>query len=121
MPACGRPVGTLSAAALEDGHVSAARHVDDERIVAARAGIVARQRLPQPPGFDPHDGIGLRIEISAAAKRFDGNRIGLDPRAFACERLLDDESEKSGQPEGVAKNRVVDDAAELLADFVDPQ
>ncbi len=112
---CRRPCG---AAPQEGRNVSAAWQLDAQRIVAARAGVVARQRAAQPPGFDAHDRIALRIEIAAAAERLDGDRVGLDAVAVARERRFHDKCEKVGQPQRVAEGRTAHNTAELTADLI---
>ncbi|MGO9045543.1 MAG: hypothetical protein ACLPXW_03075 [Xanthobacteraceae bacterium] len=70
---------------MESRDVAAARHLDDQRIVAPDPGIIARERLPHAAGFDPHDRVGLGIKIRTAAKRFHGDGIGFEPVAVTGE------------------------------------
>ena len=115
-----RPLARVTAAA-EGGDITAARHLDDQGIVAADAGIVTRQRLTHAHGLDAHDGIRLRIKIGAATERFHRNRIGFELAAVTGQRRFDDEGQKAGQPIGVAERAAADDPAELAADVVGVQ
>lgn len=108
----------FGAAAAKGRNVSSARQVHHQRVVAARPGIIAGQCAAQPPGLDAHDRVRLRIEVRAASERFDGDRIGLDPLGVARKRRLDHESEKARQAERVAESCTVQDAVELLPDFI---
>jgi len=110
-----------SVAAPESRNVAAARHLDDERIVAADPGIVPRQRLAHADCLDPHDRIGLRIKIDAAAQCLDGDGISFELAAVAGQRHFDNERKKTGQSESVAEGATVDDATEFLADVVGMQ
>ena len=50
-----------------------------------------------------------------ASERLDGNGVGFDPVALAVERRLDDEFEKAGQAERIAKNGAFEHPAEHAA------
>jgi len=110
-----RPGSLRRIAAAERRDIGAALHVNQKRIVAAGLRIVARQRIAQPSGLHAHDRVGLRIEIGAAAERLDGDRIGLEPVAFARQRRLDDEGKETRQPERIAKGGAPNDPGEFSA------
>ncbi len=112
----GPPMGVAHA---ECRHIGAARHFDHQHIVPPDVGVIARQRLPQPPGFHPDDRVGLGIEIAAAAERADGDGVGLDSVAVAGEGRLDDECEEVCEPKRVAQHRAANDPRELPANFAD--
>ncbi len=110
------PVGDTAAA--ECRNIAAARHFDHERVVASGSAIVTRQSPAQADGLDPDDRIGLGVEVRAAAKRLDGDRVGLELVALARQGHFDDERQKAGQSVGVAKGAAADDPIEFLADVV---
>lgn len=118
MPAGVAEPGTAGCQSAEGRNIRTTRQLDHNRIVAARIGIIACERSPQPSGLDTDDRVGLRIEFAAAAERLDGDRVGLDPGALAGKRRLDNEGEKPGQAERAAKRRAANDAHELQADPV---
>lgn len=84
-----RPLAGIGA--MKGGDVAAARHFNDQRIVASAPRIIARQRLAHASGLDAHDGIGLRIKIGAAAERFHGDGVRLEFVAVTRERHFDNE------------------------------
>jgi hypothetical protein len=100
-------------------NIAAARHFDDQRIVAPDSPIVSRQRLAHANGLDPYDRIGLRIKIDTATERFHCDGIGFELVAVARERHFDDEGKKACQPVGVAERTAIHDPVEFLADIVD--
>lgn len=112
----GPPIGVAQA---EYRHIGAARQFDHQRIVPPEVGIIARERLSQPSGFDPNDRVGLGIEIAAAVERADGDGVGLDSVAVAGKRRLDDECEEVREPKRVAQDRAADDPRELPTNFAD--
>ena len=112
---------TRVAATAESGDIAAARHLDDEGVVATDAGIIPRQRLAHPHSLDAYDGVGLRIKIGAATERFHRNGIGFELAAVPGQRRFDNEGQKAGQTIGVAKRPAADDPAELAADVVSMQ
>ncbi len=117
----GRGARLLSFAGVaraESRNVAPARHFDYQRVVAPGSGIVAGQRLAQANRLDAHDRVDLRVEIGAAAKRFDRDGVGFEPLAVARQRHFDDERKKAGQSVGVAEGTAVDDPIELLANVV---
>ncbi len=52
-------------------------------ILCAAAGVIVLKGPPQPPRFNPHDRIGLRVEILPPSERLDGNRVALDASPLA--------------------------------------
>ena len=115
----GRRGPAMGVAHAECRHIGAARQFDHQLIVAPDVGIIARERLPQPPGFDPDDRVALGIEIAAAAERADGDGVGLDSVAVAGKGRLDDECEEVCEPKRVAQHRAGDDPRELPTNFAD--
>ncbi len=115
----GRQGPTMGVAHAERRHIGAARQFDHQRIVPPDLGIIARQRLSQPAGFDPNDRVGLGIEIAAAIERADGDGVGLDSVAVARKRRFDDECEEVCEPQRVAQHGAADDPRELPANFAD--
>jgi hypothetical protein len=69
----------------EAGHVTTARHLDQQRIARARAGIVAFERDPQPDRFDSHDRVDLRIEGRWPSERLDTDGIAFEALALAIQ------------------------------------
>jgi len=104
--------------AAESRDITAARHLDDQRIVAPDSRIVSRQRLAHADRLDPHDRIGLRVKIGAATERFDRNGVGFQLAAVARERRFDNERKKACQAIGVAERAAVDDPTKFVADVV---
>jgi hypothetical protein len=119
LPRRGRQRPIMGVTQIECRHIGAARQFDHQQIVAPNVGIIARQRLPQPPRFDPNDRVGLGIEIAAAVERADGDGIGLDSVAVAGKRRFDDECEEVCEPKRVAQHRAADDPRELPTNFAD--
>ena len=99
-------------------HIASARQLDDDGIVLARTFVIAVQGPTQPPGFDPHDRIGLGIELFVAAERLDRDRVALDSIALAGERRFDDEAQKGGELRRGAKRRTDDDAGQRGSDVL---
>jgi hypothetical protein len=81
------------AAAAEGGDIAAARHLDNQRVVATHARIITGQCLTHAHGFDADDGVGLRIKIGPATERFHGNRIGLELAAVTRQGCFDKRTE----------------------------
>ena len=107
-----------SVTAAESRDIAAARHFDDEGIVAPNSGIISRQRLTHAHSLDAHDRIGLRIKIGAATERFDGDGIGFELVAVTRKRHFDNERKKACEAIRVAERTAADDPIELLADVV---
>ena len=70
-------------------HIASERQNDPDGIVSAAIGVVALQGAAQTHRLNADDRIVLRIEIVAAAKRFDGDRVTLDAILPAAQRGFD--------------------------------
>lgn len=99
----------------EDRGIAADRHGHPHRIVLPLSGIVLGQGAAQAAGLDPHDRIGLRIEIRRATERLDGNGVALQLGAPAFDRPLDDEAQESGELRRGAEDIRRKDAGEASA------
>src|SRR5438128_3425388 len=70
--------GLLCATITKRRNVAATREVDGNQIGCAQAGIILLKRPSQPPSLNPHDRIGLRVEVLPPSERLDGNRVAFD-------------------------------------------
>jgi hypothetical protein len=80
---------------LDDRDIGALGDTDTDFVVATGARIVCGQVLADAPCLDPHDGIGLRVEIVIAAEDLKRDRVGLDPLGPPCQRFVDDEAKEA--------------------------
>ena len=103
-----RPGGT--------SHRIAERQIDRDRIVLAAIVVVARKRAAQPHRLDPHDRIGLRIEIVGATERLDRDGVALDAVGRAAQRRVDDiakEGDECGEPRNASLAAMRSSAARI--------
>ena len=100
--------GLLCATITKRRNVAATREVDGNQIGCAQAGIILLKRPSQPPSLNPHDRIGLRVEVLPPSERLDGNRVAFDASPLPTQCRLDDEPKKSGKlrrhPEHIARD-----------------
>jgi len=93
------------------------RKIDDNSVLGTRGGVVALQGTPDSDGVNPHDCVGLRIEVRPAAESVNRNRIGLDTVASADKRGLDDECQKGRQHGRMRESGTHENVFERGADF----
>jgi hypothetical protein len=78
--------------------------------VLAGPRIVEVERPPEPPGLDPHDRVGLRVEMRRPAEGLGGDRIALDLLGLARQGPLDDEGQEADELRRVAERLAPRDA-----------
>lgn len=98
------------APAAEGRDIGAARQLDHHRIAVPRALVVLRQRPAQPARLHPHDGVARLVEIVRPSENVHGDRIALEGRRPAFERLGHDMAQKIAEPRRLRELRTVQDA-----------
>ena len=102
--------------AVFDG-IGSARQLDPDGIVDTFAGVILDEAPTQAARLDANQRVGLRVEISWTAEHLDADRIALEPRTAAGQRLLHNEAQKIGSPSGLLKTAARKNSLQRDANF----
>ena len=66
---------------LDQGSVAALRQFNSNRIVPALGAVILAQLIAELPGFNPDDGIDIRVEVIGSVEDLSGDAVALQPFA----------------------------------------
>lgn len=107
----------LGVARLKHEVVAAFGELDEDGVVCALGGVILGELDAKTAGLNANGGIGVGIEVGAAAVNFGGNLILLEGSVGVKERLLGEVLKEAAERFRAAENMAFGNVIYLLEEF----